>query len=226
VTSDSGSPEPSRGLADLLVAVAAALAAERDVLNRLDGVAGDGDLGVTVSLASDAIADVAADIRGMPTPDALGRVGTEIARRAPSTSGTLAAFAFLAAGRIGAVDALDAGARAVPYLEAAALSIKQRGKVAVGDRTMLDALAAGVDAFRSAVERGDTLDVAVLAAATTADGAAAATASMPATVGRAAWLGDRARGNEDAGARLVAMAFEAAAKHVSDQTAPSQRTSR
>ena len=226
MTFERDSAEPSGGLADLLVAVAAALAAERDVLNRLDGVAGDGDLGVTVSLASDAIADVALDIRGLTTPDALRRVGTEIARHAPSTSGTLVAFAFLAAGRIGAVDALNAGARAVPYLEAAAQSIKERGKVAVGDRTMLDALAAGVDAFRSAVERRESLGLTVVAAASAANDAAVATASMPATVGRAAWLGDRARGNEDAGARLVAMAFEAAAVHLSGETAPSQRTSR
>jgi hypothetical protein len=33
---------------------------------------------------------------------------------------------------------------------------------------------------------------------------------MPARVGRAGWLADRAAGNEDAGARLVAMAFRAA----------------
>jgi hypothetical protein len=32
---------------------------------------------------------------------------------------------------------------------------------------------------------------------------------MAAKVGRAGWLADRAAGNEDAGARLVAMAFAA-----------------
>jgi hypothetical protein len=35
---------------------------------------------------------------------------------------------------------------------------------------------------------------------------------MAAKVGRAGWLAGRAAGNEDAGARLVAMAFAAAAK--------------
>jgi hypothetical protein len=34
---------------------------------------------------------------------------------------------------------------------------------------------------------------------------------MTATVGRAGWLADRARGHEDAGARLIALAFAAAA---------------
>jgi hypothetical protein len=35
---------------------------------------------------------------------------------------------------------------------------------------------------------------------------------MAAKVGRAGWLADRAAGHEDAGARLLAMAFEAAAR--------------
>ena len=212
-------------MADLLEVVATGLAAHREELNRLDGVAGDGDLGVTVTLAAEAIAAIAPSIRGLSTPDALRQVGTEIARKAPSTSGTLVAFAFLAAGRVGGpdVDAEDAGARAIPYLEAAARSIEERGKVSVGDRTMLDALRPGVDAFRTAIEQGDAVSEAVRAASSAADQGAAATAAMTPTVGRAAWLGERARDHEDAGARLVAMAFEAASGHLSGPTVPSER---
>jgi dihydroxyacetone kinase len=224
VTPAAPSPEPSAGLAELLAAVAAALAGQREELNRLDGVAGDGDLGVTVTLAAEAIGAIAADLRGLATPDAIRQVGTEIARRAPSTSGTLVAFAFLAAGRVGEVDATAAGARAIGYLEAAAQSIETRGKVSVGDRTMLDALRPGVEAYRAAIERGVSVAEAVRAAATAADEGAAATASMTPTVGRAAWLGDRARDHEDAGARLVAMAFESAAVHLERQSASSERS--
>lgn len=222
MTAAGGPQEPDDGLADLLVAVAAGLAGHRDELNRLDGVAGDGDLGVTVSLAAEAITAIVPAIRTVPTPDALRQVGTEIARKAPSTSGTLVAFAFLAAGRVGdpAVEDEGAGARAIPYLEAGARSIEERGKVSVGDRTMLDALRPGVDAFRAAIEQGDTVPEAVRAAATAADRGATATAAMTPTVGRAAWLGDRARDHEDAGARLVALAFEAASRHLSGRTRP------
>jgi dihydroxyacetone kinase len=209
-----GAAGPSDGLADLLVAVAGVLAGRRDELNRLDGVAGDGDLGVTVSLASEALVAIAPDIRDLAIPEALRQIGTEIARRAPSTSGTLVAFSFLAAGRAGAVEAGGDGPRAIPYLEAAARSIAERGKVAVGDRTMLDALTPAIDAFRSSIERGDTVSEAARAAATAADEGARQTAAMTATVGRAAWLGERARDHEDAGARLVAMAFDAAAAHL------------
>ena len=146
-----------------------------------------------------------------------------MAARAPSTSGTLVAFAFLAAGRVGGVDGAADGVRAIPYLEAAARSIEERGKVAVGDRTMIDALRPAVDAFRLAIERGEPLDQTARAAATAADQGAAMTASMTPTVGRAAWLSERAQGHEDAGARLVAMAFEVAAAYLTLGSAPSER---
>lgn len=205
--------EPSRGLVGMLVAVSAAVAEKRDALNRLDGVAGDGDLGVTASLASEAIATAAPEAAGLPIPGALRRIGTEIARGAPSTAGTLIAFAFLAASRVGDA-AADASTSAIGYLEAAERSIAERGKVATGDRTMLDALSPAAAVYRAAIDNGDSAGAAATAAADAADSGASATTSMAATVGRSAWLGERARGHEDAGARLVAMAFEAAARHL------------
>lgn len=208
--------EPSRTLTDLLVAVSASIADERDVLNRLDGVAGDGDLGVTATLAAAAIALAAPEARQLPTTGALRRIGTEIARGAPSTAGTLVAFAFLAAGRVGGAEAESVPSTgAIDYLEAAERSIAERGKVAAGDRTMLDALSPAVAAWKAAIRLGDPTPAAARAAADAANLGAVATASMTATVGRSAWLGERARGHEDAGARLVAMAFEAAARHLS-----------
>jgi dihydroxyacetone kinase len=215
-------PEPSAGLADLLTSVSRALAGYRDALNRLDAVAGDGDLGLTVTQAAEAIAGIAPGIRSLPTPDAIRAVGTEIARRAPSTSGTLVAFAFLAAARVGDVDAEAASTRAIPYLQAGAESIATRGKVSVGDRTMLDALSPAVEAFRSSIERGESVAAAARSAAAAADEGAKATASMTPTVGRASWLIERARDSEDAGARLAALAFDAAAGHLERQASPSE----
>ena len=128
MTASSGAPGPSAGLADLLAGVATALAGHRDVLNRLDGVAGDGDLGVTVSQAAEAIIAIVPEIRDLPVADAIRTVGSELARKAPSTSGTLVAFAFLAAGRVGEIDADASGARAIPYLEAPRRRLLREGR--------------------------------------------------------------------------------------------------
>lgn len=206
--------EPGRGFADLVLAVATALLEQRDELNRLDAVAGDGDLGLTVSTAARALIELAPVLPPLPEADAIRRCGTEIARRAPSTGGTLIAFALMAAAKAGVDPDAAAIDRAAAYLAAAADSVTERGGVAPGDRTMLDALQPAADALRAAAARGDDPGRAARAAAGAADTGAGATAGMAARVGRAGWLADRAAGHEDAGARLVALALAAGAKHV------------
>lgn len=202
------------GFVALLRAVATELQEHRDELNRLDGVAGDGDLGLTVSTACRALLELAPSLESLPEAEAIRKCGTEIARRAPSTGGTLIAFALMAAAKADvAPDAMPVE-RAATYLEAAAASVAQRGQVESGDRTMLDALWPATGAVRRAADRGDDAATATRDAARAADEGAAATTSMAAKVGRAGWLADRAAGHEDAGARLIALAFAAAETHV------------
>ncbi len=211
----AGSDRNGAALARLLGPILDQLDTHRDELNALDGVAGDGDLGLTVSLAGGAVRDLLPDLAAEPLEEALRLIGRTIAKHAPSTSGTLVAFSFLAAAKVGPV-AEDGSAvsAAVPYLEAAGRSISERGRVELGDRTMLDALGPAIDGYRAAAETGADVSTAVRAAAEAAAKGAAATETMEAKVGRAGWLQDRARGNRDAGAALVAMAFEAVARAV------------
>jgi dihydroxyacetone kinase-like protein len=77
---------------------------------------------------------------------------------------------------------------------------------------MLDALAPAAAAVRRVADAKGGVPTAAREAADAADAGAKATATMAAKVGRAGWLADRAAGHEDAGARLLAMAFEAAAR--------------
>jgi dihydroxyacetone kinase len=206
---DSGS---SAGLVAIVRAVAIDLLERKDELNRLDGVAGDGDLGLTMTAAANALLELAPSLESLPEADGLRRCGMEIARRAPSTGGTLIAFALMAAAKADIPPDAPPLERAAAYLEAAADSIAQRGQVLPGDRTMLDALRPAADAVRDAGAGGLDADTAALDAAAAADAGARGTASMPAKVGRAGWLVDRAAGHEDAGARLIATAFAAAAR--------------
>jgi len=197
---------------DLVVAVATELLGARDELNRLDGVAGDGDLGLTVTNACRALIELAPALAELTEAEAIRRCGTELARKAPSTGGTLIAFALMAAAKAPVEPDAPPVERAAGYLDAAATTVAQRGNVSVGDRTMLDALRPGADAIGAAANAGEGATEAAAAAAKAAGEGATATASMAAKVGRAGWLADRAAGNEDAGARLIAMAFAAAAK--------------
>jgi dihydroxyacetone kinase len=199
---------------DVVAAIAAALIEARDRLNELDGAAGDGDLGLTAGRAAEALVEIGPTLAGLEPTAAARTIGMALARRAPSTGGTLIAFACLAAGKVDA-DALTPGLPTLAaLLEAGRDELATRGKVAPGDRTMLDALGPAVDAVRSAADSGATFETALAQAATAADIGASATTGMAATTGRAGWLADRARGHEDAGARLVAIVFGAAARAV------------
>lgn len=209
----SGLAGPSAAIVALVVGVAEELATHADTLNTLDGLAGDGDLGVTASHAAAALAAIAQDAAVMQPGAALRRLGRAIASGAPSTGGTLIAFAFMAAGNADLPEA-EPGARIAAVLEGARTAIAEKGGVAVGDRTMLDALAPAVEAFRIALSEGGSIAEAAATAAVAAEAGAQATTGMEPTVGRAGWLKDRARGNEDPGARLVAIAIKAAADRV------------
>lgn len=199
------------GFTALLSSVATELLDHRDELNRLDGVAGDGDLGLTVTTACRALLELAPALAGLPEAEAIRKAGMEIARKAPSTGGTLLAFALMAAAKAPVEPDAPGLVRAAAYLEAATASIAQRGQVGPGDRTMLDALGPAATALRAALDAGEAPSEAAREAASAADEGAHATATMPAKVGRAGWLAERAAGNEDAGARLVALALAAAA---------------
>lgn len=198
-------------IADVVLAVAGGLTDARELLNRLDAAAGDGDLGLTAGRAAEALVELAPTLTGLPPGEALKAIGMTLARRAPSTGGTLVAFACLAAARVEPAAERSTAAAVADLFDAGRDEIARRGKVEPGDRTMLDALAPAAAAFRGAADAGSDVAACLAAAAEAADRGATSTIEMDATTGRAGWLADRARGHEDAGARLVAVIVAAAA---------------
>jgi len=198
-------------LGEALLAAAGALLASAEELNRLDGQAGDGDLGVTMTQ----VAKVLQERAGMAVgpSELLASCGAEIARRAPSTSGTLTATAFLRASK-----ALGEGQGGVAALErcfrAAFEGVQARGKASVGDRTALDGLDAVCASLRRSAAEGLGVGEALERAAEAAAEAASASATMLPKAGRASWVAERALGHPDAGCRALAIALGAVASSV------------
>ncbi len=204
-------------LGRVVEAVANDVVAAQAELNRLDGIAGDGDLGATMAAGASALIVALPEINDLDLAAALRRCGTELARKAPSTSGTLIATACLRAGGAAATDAAVGGESpalvAARLVDAGLAAIQQRGKAHVGDKTMLDALDPAASALRGAAAHDASLPDALASAAQAAQTGADATRGMRARVGRAGWLADRSEGNVDAGAYLIALIFESAARH-------------
>jgi len=194
-------------LVEGIQAVAEAARTHADELNRLDAVAGDGDLGVTMATAASAVHALLPDLKGKPPPEVLRACSLTVAREAPSTAGTLVASGLLRAATVWPTT--GATPRVGAVLRAAASGIAERGKAEVGSKTMLDAL---VPAAEAAEQAGDDTSAALAAAAAAADAGASATKDMTPRFGRAGWLAERSAGHEDAGARLIAILLAAAVR--------------
>jgi dihydroxyacetone kinase len=201
-------------VASVIRDVCDAVRARADELNVLDGHAGDGDIGVTMTIAATAIDEILPQLDPADTAALLRECGMTLARRAPSTAGTLLATGLI---RASAAVTSDSTAPFATYLAAAQDAIAQRGGAEPGSKTMLDALAPAVAACAQETE----LARAAIRAAEAADRGAKATTEMTPQHGRAGWLAARSMGHEDAGARLVAIILNAIAH--SQRPAPADR---
>jgi dihydroxyacetone kinase-like protein len=187
----------------LLIGALPRLAEARDELRDLDAAIGDGDLGVTVGDGALAAAAALAALEPDPSPALVLRtVGMTVARTNPSTFSALAMGALLAAAKeLGEAPEVDdeTGLRAA---RAAAASIATRGKSAVGDKTVLDALVPSLDA--AAVP-----DAPLTAAIEAARDGVERTRGAVSQRGRAAWVGERTAGHADGGAMAYVRLLEA-----------------
>lgn len=210
-------PAPPQALVISLSAAADAVEASAAELNRLDGYAGDGDLGITMSQAAQAVREVLAASAEMSVSELLTSCGAAIARSAPSTSGTLVATGFLRAGKVLA-DPPDNAVEALVRAFAAALQgIEARGKAAVGDRTFVDGLDAVSNSLQLSLSLGQGTREALNQAAAAATATAEATSEMEPKAGRASWAPERAKGHPDAGCAMLAIALEAVAKAIASK---------
>ncbi|MFG1960298.1 dihydroxyacetone kinase subunit DhaL [Nonomuraea sp. NPDC049028] len=179
-------------------------------LTRLDQLSGDGDFGdnlrsglrrVVDELDRSGTAGHGFDVAGRVFLDDVG-----------GTSGPLFGLLFTEIGR--ALDGDEPTSRALDGdvlswaagASAGLAAIQRVGEANVGDRTLVDALVPAVAALES-----DGAGAFARAAAAAADGARS-TAELRARLGRASYVGERARGVADPGAVGVALLFRALAE--------------
>ncbi|MCU1489770.1 MAG: dihydroxyacetone kinase, phosphoprotein-dependent, subunit [Acidimicrobiaceae bacterium] len=190
-------------------------AGSSEELCALDAAAGDGDLGATLATGFKAVAEKLPDLGEVSPGAMLVEVGNELARKAPSTIGTLLAWAHIMAGReLEGVEALSP-ADVATFFRSAQKAVSDRGKAKPGERTVLDAMFPSADAAECAASKGqDVIDIFRSAAAAAASGAEETTGMSP-RHGRAGWIGERAKGKPDAGATAWAIYVSALADGVS-----------
>jgi triose/dihydroxyacetone kinase / FAD-AMP lyase (cyclizing) len=196
-----------------LHAVAQALIASEPRLTELDSLAGDGDLGISMCRAANAILEISTEQFGAPSV-ALATLGITLRRAIAGSSGPFYATALLRASRsLAAVADPTAGDWATAFRNAVA-AISDLGGAKPGDRTMLDALVPASTAFEDAIKSGNTAQEAWSQAVEAAERGTDETARMKPRAGRASYLGERAVGSPDGGAVAVVCWLRALRPHL------------
>lgn len=189
-------------LPDLFGGVADIFTEKKDELCEMDAQMGDGDLGLTMHKGYSALPDL---IRENAEPGDIGKTlmksGMKMASVVPSTMGTLMSSGVMEGGKALKGKSEIGPAELSTYLTAFAAGIQKRGKCALGDRTILDAVDAGAKKAAPAVEAGAAdLETVINAAVEGAAEGVEATKEMTPKFGKAAVFAAKAIGTPDQGA--------------------------
>jgi dihydroxyacetone kinase-like protein len=195
-----------------VIVAAGVIAEHRSELIELDRAIGDADHGENMNRGFVAIVEALAEA-SPKTPGAVLKIAaTTLISKVGGAAGPLYGTAFLrAATKLGDRSEVDVPAL-VEALKAALEGVQARGKAVKGDATMVDALLPAVEAAEAAAQQGADLATVLAAAADAADKGAESTVDLVARKGRASYLGERARGHMDPGARSTALLLHAFAE--------------
>lgn len=195
-----------------LSALQKVFAENRQQLTDLDSAVGDGDFGISLDRGFTAVqaeltANPPANLRAV-----FQNVASVLIKTMGGSSGPLLGTFFLRAGAACADKSELESADVVALFQAGVEGIQQRGKAALGDKTMLDALLPAVDAMRNALAAGSSLADILASGAAAAEAGMRATINMQARKGRGSYLGERSVGHQDPGATAAYLLFKAAAE--------------
>ncbi len=179
-------------------------------IESLDREIGDGDHLINIRRGCAVIVAMIDDLRPLPPHEAFTRIGKKLLSSIGGASGPLIASFFLAMGeslRASGQEAISA-TNFSPAFSAGVEAIGLRGKAGLGEKTMLDVLIPVAKTFESLAGQADTHALCQALRAEALKGMLG-TKDMLATKGRAAFLGERAIGHIDPGAKSCQVAITA-----------------
>jgi dihydroxyacetone kinase-like protein len=198
--------------------IASEVRANRDYLIQLDAAIGDGDHGSNMTRGFEAVVGVLATDHDSPPGKLLIAAGRTLVSSVGGASGPLWGTALRRAGRtLGEEQTFDA-AQLGEALGAALDGVVELGAAVEGDKTMVDALAPAVRAYKAGLNDGSAAVVAVGQAAKAAEEGMQATVPMQARKGRASYLGERSIGHQDPGATSAALVLRALERALSEES--------
>jgi dihydroxyacetone kinase-like protein len=182
-------------------AVNNAILANESTIESLDREIGDGDHYINMKRGCATVLAMHDELAALSPDAALQKIGMKLLSTIGGASGPLIASFFMAMAKTAKEQGADTLPQIAATFAAGVEAIKLRGKADVGEKTMLDVLIPVARTFQQLAEQNTDRMAIFDALKKEAEQGMLATRDLIATKGRAAFLGERAIGHIDAGAK-------------------------
>ena len=170
-------------------------------IEKLDQEIGDGDHIFNIQRGIKLVIELEPTIKDLIMSKALNQIAMKVLSGIGGSSGALFGTLFMTMAK---GDAIDEGVdykKAIEIFAEGVEAVKQRGKADVGEKTMMDVLIPVSNCLKKGVEDDKDLKEILKEAIEVAEKGMFSTKDLLATKGRASFLGERAKGHIDPGAR-------------------------
>lgn len=188
-------------LLEAAAAVNAAVLAHEADIESLDREIGDGDHFVNIKRGCATILAMRDELAPLAADAVLQKIGMKLLSTIGGASGPLIGSCFMAMGKAVKEGGADSLPQVAAMFAAGVAAIQQRGKADVGEKTMLDVLIPVSQTFTRLANEGVAREELLEVLKREAEQGMLATRDMIASKGRAAFLGERAIGHIDPGAK-------------------------
>ncbi|MBV8176717.1 MAG: dihydroxyacetone kinase subunit L [Verrucomicrobia bacterium] len=191
---------------------AAHIAEQKDYLTQLDAAIGDADHGANMHRGFQAVLAKKDDLQNSDIGALFKGVAMTLISTVGGASGALYGTFFLQASTMAGTKTELTPGDFASVLEKGLAGIVLRGKAAIGDKTMVDALQPAIKAYKRSIDSGESLEQALSKAVSAAEEGLKSTVPLVARKGRASYLGERSAGHPDPGATSTVLLFRSAAE--------------
>ena len=171
-------------------------------IEKLDQAIGDGDHVINMRRGIQAILEIDEALVPLKPGEALNKIAMTLLSSIGGAAGPLFASMFMGMAKVPGSDDIHDSKTVAKMFSSGVELVKQRGKADVGDKTMLDVLIPVSNLFSELVEKSDLPKNEMLKQLMAeAERGMLSTKDIAATKGRASYLGERAKGHIDPGAK-------------------------
>ena len=173
---------------------------EKDYLTELDNIIADGDHGINMARGFAALIKKLEGFGDKDIGTVLKTAGMTLVSAVGGSAGPLYGTAFMKAGMVMANKNTMDMSDFLSCIRAAVDGVMMRGRAVQGEKTMLDAMIPALQAMEKANAGGASAKATVEAGVAAAASGVEYTKTIPATKGRASYIGERSIGHQDPGA--------------------------